>query len=109
MSTAALGCGAEMAAEAAPDYNSIRYVGFVHDQSGKPVPGATVVVTGVNTEIETDRNGRFRIAIKFDPGAPSVLFVCKGPGFKSSQGIKKASPSERNLILVSCTLRREVG
>jgi hypothetical protein len=108
MSTAALGCGSEIAAEASPDYNAIRYVGFVHDQSGKPVRDATVLVTGVNTELKVDRNGRFTIAIKFDPGAPSPLFVCKGRGFKSSQGIKKASPSERNLILVSCTLRREV-
>lgn len=108
VSGAVLACGAELAAEAAPDYNSIRYVGFVHDAGGKPVPNASVVVTGVNTEIRADRNGRFNIAIKFEPGAPTVLFVCKGPGFKSARGIKKASPSERNLILVACSLTREV-
>lgn len=60
--------------------STIPVSGRVTDPKGNPFPGATVVVTGSNTGIATDANGRFGVNA---PANGSLLF--KAIGYKSQE------------------------
>lgn len=85
----------------------VRYNGYVTDQDGNPVPDATVLMTGSNIEIKPDSKGRFVHTENLAADQPSIIFVCKKPGYKSVQAVKKMAPNFPSLVLVTCTLMRE--
>jgi hypothetical protein len=65
----------------------------VAEDSGKPLPGARITLSGPQTSVRTDTEGRFEVAI---PAAEPSFRVTK-PGYVFTPG--RASRSQRNLVV----------
>jgi TonB-linked SusC/RagA family outer membrane protein len=57
-------------------FAQIEVKGYVRDNDGEPVPGATVIISGTDVGAVTDINGRYTISIN-SPDA-SLFFTCIG-------------------------------
>ncbi|MFY9853621.1 MAG: carboxypeptidase-like regulatory domain-containing protein [Terracidiphilus sp.] len=77
--------------------------GMVSDETGAPVPGASVVLinksTGQQFPTKTDASGRYRI-LNFPPGAASITIAAKGfPVFKNAMNVIVGQNVTQNAVL----------
>ena len=76
-----------------------KITGKVTDQSGAPIPGATVVVKGTTTGTITDADGKFTLSIPSDANTLSFSFV----GMKT-QEVSVAGKTSINVVLAEETI-----
>jgi len=76
--------------------------GKVTDQSGVPVPGASVVVKGTTTGITTDNDGNYSLLVPSD--AKTIVFSFVG---MRSQEVAVGNKSEYNVVLSEETIGLE--
>ena len=79
-----------------------RITGKVVDQSGSPIPGASVVVKGTTIGITTDNDGNYSLPIA--PDAKSIVFSFVG---MRSQEVALTGKSEYNVTLTEETTQLE--
>src|SRR5688572_11447663 len=65
----------------------------VAEDTGKPLPGAGIMLTQERTSVRADAEGRFEIAV---PAAQPMFMVSK-PGYVRTPG--RASKGQRNLVV----------
>ena len=79
-----------------------KVTGKVSDQSGAPIPGASIVVKGTTTGLTTDNNGNFSLVLPIDAKVLVISFV----GMKS-QEVAIGGKSEYNIVLSEETIGLE--
>lgn len=72
-----------------------KVTGKVTDQSGSPIPGASIVVKGTTTGVSTDKSGYFSLAIPAD----SKILVFSFIGMKS-QEIEIGNKADFSVVLI---------
>ena len=80
--------------DASAQQNVKKITGKVTDQSGAPIPGASIVVKGTTAGITSDFNGKYTLSVPADAKILVFSFV----GMKS-QEVAVGSKSEYNVVL----------
>ena len=88
--------------DASAQQNVKKVTGKVTDQSGAPIPGASIVVKGTTAGITSDFNGKYTLSVPADAKILVFSFV----GMKS-QEVTVGSKSEYNVVLSEETVGLE--
>lgn len=102
-----LACGPDFEEDMGPAPDAIRYLGYVTDHKGEPIPEPTILVATASLEITADRRGRFAHSLGLDFDEPAIVFVCKKDGYKSTRAERKQSPTDDVVILLLCRMDPE--
>lgn len=71
--------------------------GIIKDTEGFPIPGATVMLQGTQTGTVSDKNGLFRLTLRYPP--PVITLVCSLIGYTTTEYKIASERSIRNLTL----------
>ncbi|MBI1344592.1 MAG: mucoidy inhibitor MuiA family protein [Terrimonas sp.] len=85
-----------------PDYRFLS--GRISDESGKPVPYASILIKGTNTGVASDGQGNFRI----NATAPSNILVVSAVGYESRELVASSGSTVNVNLQKSATLEEVV-